>query len=392
MESKENKPLILYMSTFPPRKCGIATFTQDLSIAVNKVYKGKTESRIIALNREDDSFDYNGEVAFEIEDSSIQDYIKTAQKINSDDRIKLVCIQHEYKIFGSDYGEPLLIFLKALEKPVIMTFHSVLPSPSRYRKKIVQLLAEESNCIVVMNKFAVDILRKDYKLEDARIAVIPHGIHNVSFEQSKSVKKRLGYKNKLLLTSFGFMRPGKGDKSSGRGYEYILEALPGIAKKFPNVLYVIAGVTHPNTIKKEGEKYRHALMEEVRRLGLRKNVKFINKYLPLNELLDLLKATDVYLSSNQNPSQITSGTLVYAMGCGRVVISTPFLHAMETVNVKRGFLAKFDDSKSFKEQILNVLSNPRLKKEMEKDAYAYTRHMTWENVGKAYKKIFDEYI
>jgi len=390
MENKQD--LIVYLSTYPPRKCGIATFTQDLSSSVDKVYKGKIAHAIVALNRNDDSFDYNDNVIFQIDDSCIPDFIKIAEKINHDDRIKLVSIQHEFKIFGSDYGESLLIFLKALEKPVIMTFHSVLPAPSRYRKKIVQLLAEESNCIVVMNKLAVDILRKDYKLRDSRIAVIPHGIHDISFEANELVKEKLGYKDRLLITSFGFMRPGRGDRSSGKGYEYILEALPEIRKKFPNVLYLIAGVTHPNTIKKEGEKYRHSLMDEVRTLGLKKNVQFVNKYFQLNELLTLLKATDVYVFSGQNPNQITSGTLAYAMGCGRVVVSTPFLHAREIINEQRGFLAEFNDSKSFADAIIKVLSNSELKKEMENNAYEYTRRMTWENVGKSYKKIFDEFI
>jgi|SRR3989344_68304 len=380
------------MGTYLPRRCGIATFTYDLSQAVEKAYNNTIGSSIIAMNTEDESIEYPPNVDFQIQDSSIQDYLRVAKDINDNKKIKVISIQHEFKIFGSDYGEPLLTFLKKIEKPVIITMHTVLPKPSDYRKKIVQLLSEKCSQIVVMNQFAVDILHKDYGIKRSKISVIPHGIHEVKFGDNRNMKKQWGFQNRRLITSFGFMRPGRGDRSSGRGYEYILEILPEIMKRFPDVLYVIAGVTHPNTLKCEGEQYRNILMEEVRRKGLQKNVKFINKFLSLTELLSLLKSTDVYISSNQNPFQITSGTLSYAMGCGRAVVSTPFLHAKEIINEKRGFLAKFDDSKSFKDAILALLGNPILKKRMEKNAYLFTRHMTWQNVGKQYQKLFNRYL
>lgn len=388
---KNKTDFIVYLGTYPPRKCGIATFTQDLSTAFDKL-NTNTSSKIIALNVEGDSYDYSDDVIYQITDSNGKHYLEAAKKINEDNRIKLVSIQHEFKIFGSDYGENLLVFLEELNKPVVTTLHSVLPAPSGYRKKIIRAIAEKSDCIVVMNKFAVEVLRNDYDLKDSKIVVIPHGIHDVPYESNKPIKESLKYADRELLVSFGFLRPGRKERSSGRGYEYAIEALPTIAKKFPNILYLIVGVTHPNTLRKEGEKYRRFLENRVKELGLEKNVGFINKYLELKELLRFIQAADIYVSSSLNKDQIVSGTLSYAMGCGRAVISTPFLHAKEIVSSDRGILVNFKDSNSIAEAVIKILSNPELKEKMEKNAYEFTRHMIWHNVALEYKKIFDEYI
>jgi len=206
------------------------------------------------------------------------------------------------------------------------------------------------------------------------------------------IKRRLGYADKQLITSFGFLRPGRKERSSGRGYEYVLDALPSVIKKFPNVLYLIIGVTHPKTLKLEGEKYRHFLENKVRELGLEKNVKFINKYLALKEIIELLQAADIYISSGINSEQIVSGTLSYAMGCGRAVISTPFLHARKIVSREMGLLVKFRDPGSFADAIIKLLSNPGLREKMGRSAYSGTRHMTWHNVSLSYLNVFKKII
>ena len=301
-------------------------------------------------------------------------------------------VQHEFKIFSSDYGEKLIVFLEALKKPVITTFHAVLSYPSDYRKKIIQSIAEKSDCLVVMNKSAVEVLRTHYALKDSKIIVIPHGIHDVRYKSNTPIKKRLGYADKQLITSFGFLRPGRKERSSGRGYEYVLDALPDVIKKFPNVLYLIIGVTHPNTLKQEGEKYHHFLENKVKELSIEKNVKFINKYVPLNELITFLQATDIYISSGINPDQSVSGTLSYAMGCGKPVIATPFIHAKDAVTEERGILVEFRNPKSFADAIIKLLSDPELRKKMGKNAYKYTRKMTWSNVAESYLKIFKNKI
>ena len=392
LNNTKNQSYILYLSSYPPRKCGIAAFTKDLSTAIDKISNPKLKSKIAALNDNGNSYDYSDDVLFQIDDADEGDYIKVAQAINEDNKIKLVNVQHEFKIFGSDYGENLLVFLKALKKPVITTLHSVLPSPSEKRKEIIRSIADKSACLVVMNKLALDILRKDYELNDSKIVVIPHGIHKVAYVQTEHLKEKLGYKGKILLTSFGFLRPGRGARSSGRGYEYVLDALPAIIKKFPNVLHLIIGMTHPQTIKKEGEEYREFLKTKVKELNIENNVKFINRYVSLGELFQYLQASDIYICSSLNKNQIVSGTLAYAMGCGCAVVSTPSLHAKQIIMSERGILLdEFRNPELISKAIIRLLSNPSLKDELKKNAYSFTRSMLWDNVAGAYKEIFEKY-
>lgn len=387
------KKCVVYLSTYPSRKCGLATFTQDLAKATDMVPNSQLKVKIAALNTNGNLYDYPNEVLYQINDNVIDDYLQVAQKINENDEIKLVSIQHEFKIFGSDHGENLLYFLRAIRKPVITTFHTVLSAPSEKRKKIVQLIAYYSEYIVIMTQSAVRILKEDYDIEDSKIVVIPHGIHDLPYEKNTYLKEHLGYKDRVLLTSFGFLRPGRARNSSGKGYEYVLDALPDIIKKFPNVLYLIIGVTHPKYLKVEGERYREFLNNKIIELGIENNVKFIDEYVALEKLFQYLKASDVYVCSPLNENQITSGTLVYAMGCGRAVVSTPFAYAKDIVTNERGILlTEFKNSKSFSNAIIKILSNPNLKECMEKNTYAYTRHMTWSNVALSYLNLFSKCI
>ncbi|MFH1052911.1 MAG: glycosyltransferase [Candidatus Woesearchaeota archaeon] len=382
---KEKSSSILYVATYPPRECGIATFTQDLSMAMDKKFYPKIRSRIMALN--DDStniYNYPGKVALQIEDTNIHDYIDVAKKINEMDDIKLVSIQHEFGIFGGEYGSYLIAFLELIKKPVVITFHSVLPDPNDRIKKVVKAMDDRADCFVVMTKKAVEILREDYGVK-SDITIIPHGIPSINFQKSLKTKTKLGYKDKILLTSFGMLNKGK-------GYEYVIEALPAVVKKFPNLLYVIVGETHPVVRKQEGEEYRNFLKEKVKELGLQKNVKFYNKYVTLTEIVTYLKASDIFMSTSLNPNQITSGTLVYAMGAGRAVISTPYLHAKDIINEERGVLVNFEDPKSYADAIIKLLEDPEKKDFLEKNTYSYTRHMTWPNVALKYEEIFSKYI
>ncbi len=382
---KEAEPCILYMATYPPRECGIATFTKDISESIDRRFFPTLRSRVLAMNNNGTNiYNYSKKVMMQLSDTEITDYLTTANQINQNKNIKLVNIQHEFGIFGGEYGEYLLPFLEILNKPVVITFHSVLPSPNEKLRKIVREISKRVNAIIVMTKKAVQILRNDYNIK-TRIYIIPHGIPNTSFETQKREKRNFGLQNKIVLSSFGMIGPGK-------GYEYAIEALPEIVKRYPNLLYIIVGETHPMVRKKEGEKYRNFLESRVKELKLQKNVKFYNKYVNLSEIIQYLKATDIYLSTSDNPNQITSGTLSYAMGCGRAVISTPFLHAQDIVTENRGRLIKFKEPESFKEAILEILENNSLKKEMERNAYHYTRHMTWQNVAMSYGRVFKEIL
>ena len=305
------KPLkqswILYMGTFPPRECGIATFTQDLTRAMDNKFSPTPKSKILALNHNEiNIYNYPKEVVYQLDDSDIDEYIELAKRINKNNNIKLVSIQHEFGIFGGNNGDYLIPFLEMLEKPTIATFHSVIPKPNDRLKKVVQSIAKKVKCIVVMTNKAIDILRKDYEIT-ADIVVIPHGIPAVTFSDVVKEKTKMGFNDKIIVSSFGLI-------TSNKGYEYVIDALPEVIKKFPNILYLIIGQTHPILRKQEGEKYRNFLEKKVKKLGLQKNVKFYNKFLTLGEIIKYLKTTDIYISPSINPDQITSGTLAYAMG------------------------------------------------------------------------------
>lgn len=391
MKNEKDRHLILFLSSCVPRKCGIATFTQDLSSAVDELPNSELKSKFIAIN-DNGNYEYQDDVILQINEKEVSDYIKTAKKINSMPNVRQVSIQHEFKLYGSDHGENLLSFLEVLEKPVITTFHTVLPYPSKKRKEVVRKIAEKSNQIVVMANKAIKILREDYDVPDSKITIIPHGIHEVPTRNNPYGKEKLGYKDRILLTSFGFLRPGRGARSSGRGYEYVIDAMPEIVRKFPNMLYLIIGVTHPKILKAEGETYRNFLESKVKDLGLEEHVKFINKYLSLDELFVYLKSTDIYICSSLNLEQITSGTLSYAMGCGCTVVSTPFLYAKEIVTPERGIL--LDDFKKpelFSKAVIKILSNPSLKKKMGENSYEYTRHMVWSRVAGSYLEVFNKH-
>ena len=235
-------------------------------------------------------------------------------------------------------------------------------------RSILTYLSKKATGMVVMANKAVEILRNDYGISNENIKVIPHGIHHVEYEDCKIQKEKLGYQDKILLSSFGLI-------SGSKNYETIIKSLPDVVKQHPNLLYLILGQTHPGILKDEGEKYRNSLQVLIDELGLQNHVKFVNKYLELDELLNYLKASDIFLMSGHGISQITSGTLVYALGCGTPVISHPFLHAQEAINSERGILVNLGDSESYKEAILKLAGNPELRKSMSRKAYEYTRHM-----------------
>ena len=385
MKKRIEQPWILSIGTYPPRECGLATFSRDLINSLDNKFSTFIQTKVCAMNSNSTSiYNYPDKVMFQIEDSNIQEYLDLAKKINQIDSIKLVNVQHEFGIFGGERGSYLIPFLDLLEKPAVITFHTVLPNPEPKLLQVVQSIARKASCFVVMTEKAVDILRDDYYLNND-IIVIPHGIPQIPFTTNEISKKQKGYANRLILSSFGLMNRGK-------GYEYVIEALPEIIQKFPNLLYLILGETHPVVRRHEGEEYRNFLEKKVKELGLENHVKFYNKYMTPQEIIEYLEASDVYISSGLNQHQITSGTLVNAMGCGRAVVSTPFLHAKDIINEERGFLAKFQDPGSFAEGIIKILSNPDLKSSMERNAYTYTRKMTWSNVALTYMDLYNRYI
>lgn len=385
MKQSFNESDIVFLTTYPPRECGIATFTKHIVSSINERLPEKTKSGIIAMNSNGvNIYNYPQDVIYQISDTDMNDYIEAAKQINDSPKIKLVNIQHTFGIFKGEWGDYLLAFLEIVNKPVIVTFHTVLPNPDAQLRKVVKAISERVDEIIVMTNKAVEILRNTYHV-NTPIHVVPHGIPKVSFESQETEKARLGYEDKIILSSFGMI-------NSGKGYEYVIEALPKIVEKYPNLLYLIIGETHPIVRKEEGERYRNFLARKVKRLNLEKNVKFYNKYLSDDEVVQYLKATDVYISSCIDPTQITSGTLSEAMGCGRAVISTRFLHAADIVSKERGILVDFKRPKEFENAILTLLENPEMRRQMETKSYYYTRPMTWPNVAMHYCDLFNKYL
>ncbi|MDD5255390.1 MAG: glycosyltransferase, partial [Candidatus Omnitrophica bacterium] len=309
---------IVYVSTFPPRECGIATFTADLIAAMDELLEPFIESRVAAVNLDDISrYHYSKKVIFQINQYSEQEYIKTAQDINGMDKVKLVNIQHEFGIFAGEYGSYIISFLEALKKPSVVTFHSILPSPEAALRAIVRSVAEKASGVVAMTGLSKEILIREYGIAEEKISMIPHGIHSVSYSSSAKPKAVLGLSRKTILLTFGLL-------SRGKGIEYVIEALPGVVHAYPDILYIVLGVTHPNVLKEEGESYRKFLIQKVHDLGLSSHVNFYNEYVSVEKLLHFLKAADIYISTSLDPEQAVSGTFSYALGSGRPVISTSF--------------------------------------------------------------------
>jgi glycosyltransferase involved in cell wall biosynthesis len=384
--TQPKSPCILYVSSFPPRECGIATFTQDLTDAIDREFSPAVKSKILAMNPDGTSlFNYPRKVSAQIRDSDIEDYIQAANDINRSSDIKLVNVQHEYGLHGGDWGNYILPFLELINKPVVVTLHTVLPRPDRHLKKITQDIVAKASGIVVMTKHAAKLLKSTYGIDKKKpIAIIPHGVHHVPYPSKTRAKAKLNLSGHTLLSTFGMLGPDK-------GIEYAISALPEIVAKYPNVLYLVLGATHPNIVKECGEVYRNKLVRLVKKLKLDNNVKFYNKYLNLPELIDFLKATDIYISPTLNPRQAVSGTVSYAFSCACPIVATANQYAKDTVGPTRGYLVNFADPEPIKQAVLAILDDPKMASEMKKDAYYYSRHMTWQNVALAYFKFFNDF-
>jgi glycosyltransferase involved in cell wall biosynthesis len=384
MEKSKNKKCVLYLGTFTPRECGIATFTRDLITAMDNKYYPSLKSEVIALNDNNNIYNYGDKVCLQIEEGSIRDYKKAAIEINKRKDVKIISIQHEFGIFGGEQGSYLISFLNSIKKPVVVTLHSVVPNPDDCKKEIIQEIYKKSSAIIVMAKEAVNILEKDYGIEDfnKKIFFVPHGVPEVS-SYYKNIKEKINLKNRTILLTFGLINEGK-------GITYAIKALPNIVKKYPEIIYLVLGETHPKVRKKEGEAYRNRLIKLVNDLGLKDNVKFNNKYLTLKEIITYLCAADIYISPSLDKNQIVSGTLSYALGCGKTIISTSTIYAKEVLSEKRGVLVDFRNPESVEKALINLLSDNELRAKMGKSSYEFGRKMVWPNVAAEYLRIFNK--
>ena len=369
---------VAFISSYSPRKCGIATFTSDLINNVKLAANNQLDPVVIAMESEPE-LKYDKPVKLKIRKNVKQDYIAAADYINYSD-VDVVSIQHEFGLFGGQGGSYLNLLLKNLKKPVITTLHTVLRRPSLHYFNSLIDVCEVSEKIIVMNKRGVSMLSNIYYVPKEKITLIPHGIPDLPFADSSPYKKELGISNRKTILTFGLL-------SKNKGIEIMLKALPRIIQTDPSVLYIILGVTHPEVLRHEGQSYKLALERMIKNLGLEKNVIFHNRFVEDKELYLFLNATDIYVTPYLNKEQLTSGTLAFAVGAGKAVISTPYWAAQELLAHGRGKLVRFGNSEHITRSIVEILKNTSLLSKMQKRAYDYGRSMTWPKIGQKYWQL-----
>ncbi|WP_081209103.1 glycosyltransferase [Salegentibacter sediminis] len=380
MKNLNKTSKILFMSTFPPTTCGIATYTTDTMQSIQRKFGKSFECKELEIVKDQKpGFPYH----FNPEEK--QEYVRIAEEINRDPEVKLIHIQHEFGLFGGDYGTYLFDFLEKINKPVVMTFHTVLPNPNPELKSVVQKLAAFSKVIFVMTQESVKILREAYDIREEDLELIQHGTHMVAWKSPEEVKEKYGFKGRLVLSTFGLL-------GAGKSIETALYALPEIIKQHPDVLYLIIGKTHPGNIKNNRDDYRRFLKSLVNQLELSAHVKFYDSYLELKQLLELLQATDVYLFTSKDPNQAVSGTFSYAMSCACPIIATTNPHTREILNHELGILIKIGDHKQLSEAAIKLLSDKKLRKFMAVQAYTKTSSSVWDNIAIQHAKVYQDVL
>lgn len=374
---------IAFLGTYPPRRCGIGTFTRDLAEAVAATRIGSS-IRILATTDGAEPYDYPESVRFEIRQGEKQDYVRAADHLNYSDT-QLVCVQHEFGIYGGDDGAHILAFLGRLKKPVVATLHTVLRTPSDSQRSIVRAMAQRCDRMVVMSDPAAKLLESSHGIRPDLIHVVPHGIPDLQRIDRGGLKARFGVAGRRMLLTFGLL-------SRNKGIETVLRALPRLVGRFPDLVYFVVGATHPNVRRERGEEYRLSLEREVKDLGLTDHVVFRDEFVSSEELADVLRATDVYVTPYLNEAQSTSGTLSYAMGAGAAVVSTPYWHAQAFLAGGRGRMFDFGDSEGLATAVEALFSDARELERSRDAAWQFTRPMTWPRVAQAYVDLAERIL
>ena len=399
---------ILYVSSFLPQRCGIATYTWNLARAVKEVDENaqiaflsfKTDE--LSLNVKD-RFDTLGDVFRYLIKEDRASYSFSAQFVNKSD-VDVIHLQHEYGLFGGVFGSYIVGLVERLRKPIVVTFHSVKPNPSTRLKKVTKTIAEKAEAVIVHSRSGAELLTTYYEVDQRKAHVIPHGSPDPyqGAVDKTCFQRNLKVSGQPILLNFGLIRPGK-------GLEYAVKALTLIKESYPNVLLLIAGQTHPSQLVVAGEKYRRRLIKLAEKLGVKENVRFLNRFLEEDEIIKCLMISDFYVIPYKGREQISSGTLAYALGCGKVVISTPFRHAVEVLlggtphlnetieirNVvfgKRGVLVPFKDEESLAKAILTLMENLELRKSIEKEALNFAFHTSWRKIGERHLHLYHDVL
>ncbi|MHB8061154.1 MAG: glycosyltransferase family 4 protein [Ruminiclostridium sp.] len=372
---------IAFLSTYPPRECGLATFTQDLVTEIDSI--GTIDTNIIAITNLE-NYEYDSKVIAKVGQHEQDDYLKTARELNDSD-IDLLVIEHEYGIFGGDHGDYILDLIKNIQIPVVTTLHTILSEPDLKQRLIINTLGKKSAKVITMAQNTKHILQSVYGVDPKKIEVIHHGVPKKPIQSREALKKKYGYENKQIISTFGLIGPGK-------GIEHGIEAISKVVRdNNKDVLYLILGQTHP-ALKEEGIVYRNKLEKLVEELELKANVKFINKYLSKDEIIQYLQLSDIYMTPYMGRDQAVSGTMAYAVGYGKAIVSTPYLYAKEMLSEGRGLLAEFDNSDSLADSIKYILQNTDRKAEMERDTMKLGSTMYWDKVAQHYIEVFLDII
>ncbi|RTY95288.1 glycosyltransferase [Flavobacterium sp. GT3R68] len=374
-------PEILFITSYPPRECGIATYSQDLITALNEKFGQSVKIRICPLESENEKHSYSDEIKYVLTTDDAESYTGLIQNINNSPNIQLVLIQHEFGLFKND--DYFNQFLYALTKPVVIVFHTVLPHPNEAFQLKVQQLNDAAESIIVMTHSSAEILTRDYGVAPEKITIISHGTHLVKHMDKDALKEKYNVSGKKILSTFGLI-------SSGKSIETSLNALPAIIKEHPDILFLIIGKTHPSVIKEQGEQYRKMLEDKIEALGIQEYVQFKNSFLPLPQLLEYLQLTDIYLFTSKDPNQAVSGTFSYAISCGCPVVCTPIPHAVEVIKDNAGIKIDFGNSKQLAEAVNRLLNDEHLMQSLSSNSLHRMASTTWENSALAHASLLEQ--
>ena len=371
---------VAFIGNYLPRQCGIATFTTDLCESIAEEYED-TACIALPVNDTEAGYEYPPRVRFELTEKDIESYRRAADFLNINS-VDMVCLEHEYGIFGGRAGSYILTLLRELRMPVVTTLHTILQNPNPDQRRVLEEVISLSDRVVVMSQRGAEFLQSIYHVSPDKIDFIPHGIPDIPFVDPSFHKDLFGVEGKTVLLSFGLL-------SANKGIENVISALPAILEKHPDVVYVVVGATHPHVIKHEGETYRLSLQWLAREKGVEANVIFYNRFVSLDELVQFISAADIYITPYLDVAQITSGTLAYTLGAGKAIVSTPYWYAEELLADERGILVPFSDPHALAEEVIDLLDNESKRNAMRKRAYLFGRDMIWPEVARSYMKTFE---
>jgi glycosyltransferase involved in cell wall biosynthesis len=379
-QSKPSLPSrIAVVGNYLPRQCGIATFTTDLCAAISAEY-GTARLLALPVNDTEQGYDYPDRVRWSLAQDDVKSYQEAADFLNFNN-IDMVCLQHEYGIFGGPAGSHILHLLRALKMPVVTTLHTVLREPNPDQLMVMEEIAELSDRLIVMSQLSSQFLQEIFKVPGSKIDMVPHGVPDLPFLDPNFYKDRFGVEGKAVLLTFGLLSPNK-------GIENVIQALPQILAKHKNVAYIVAGATHPHILRREGDKYRASLQALAKEVGVESQVIFHDRFVSPEEMAEFIGAADIYITPYRYEAQVVSGTLAYALGAGKAIISTPYWHAIELLDDRRGALVPFQNPDAIAQKTIELLDTPAIRHAMRKRAYVFARDMVWKKAAQGYMESF----